>query len=455
MWIAIAVNEGKTQHAYVKIFEREEETLRGELAHGIGIHRCAGIVFLGQAAAGGAVNQPGAGENKAADGSGTGSMSKMLGAQVIHRVSLFGARATKEGGAMDHGVNGMHGGGERIGIEEVAFDKLDMVAAQMSRSCNIAHQGTHVIASLGEIPDQSASNFSGGTGNEDGFHGRSVNPVAWRELEKTALRLRFAAPQNRPMLADSHRHRIPAAAPASSAVANLAVDEYTHDLPRIALPHPEIHLVVRFGPSARRGLDVHALGVRQKVHRKLIHGGQRAVLARLHLGTHEAVLGVPAREVTGRVVALEDLWGNAATEQLLDRLARTSDTTAAAAILERAIVDRVAMADRPGVHAQLALDATHMLASANVNTVACDLGVSERHFRRMFREAFGVSPKTFAKLTRFHRALSAARQQGVTSWAGIAATAGYYDQAHLIAEFRAIAGVTPRAFLAELRGQVV
>ena len=31
----------------------------------------------------------------------------------------------------------------------------------------------------------------------------------------------------------------------------------------------------------------------------------------------------------------------------------------------------------------------------------------------------------------------------------IAATAGYYDQAHLIAEFRAIAGVTPRALLGD------
>jgi hypothetical protein len=28
--------------------------------------------------------------------------------------------------------------------------------------------------------------------------------------------------------------------------------------------------------------------------------------------------------------------------------------------------------------------------------------------------------------------------------------AGYYDQAHLIAEFRAIAGVTPRALLGEI-----
>ena len=81
--------------------------------------------------------------------------------------------------------------------------------------------------------------------------------------------------------------------------------------------------------------------------------------------------------------------------------------------------------------------------------------MSERHLRRVFRETVGVSPKTFAKLTRFHRgALRGAREEGHASWASIAAAAGYYDQAHLIAECRAIAGVTPQALLGELRGAI-
>jgi AraC-like DNA-binding protein len=69
----------------------------------------------------------------------------------------------------------------------------------------------------------------------------------------------------------------------------------------------------------------------------------------------------------------------------------------------------------------------------------------------VFRETVGVSPKAFAQLARFHRALRTAREDVHASWASIAAAAGYYDQAHLIAEFRAIAGVTPRALLGELR----
>jgi AraC-like DNA-binding protein len=86
-----------------------------------------------------------------------------------------------------------------------------------------------------------------------------------------------------------------------------------------------------------------------------------------------------------------------------------------------------------------------------VNAVASDLGVSARHLRRVFRETVGVSPKAFAKLARFNRALRAAREDARRNWANIAADAGYYDQAHLIAEFRSISGVTPQALLGELR----
>jgi AraC-like DNA-binding protein len=230
----------------------------------------------------------------------------------------------------------------------------------------------------------------------------------------------------------------------------LSWDECAHDMPGVSIPRPESHLVVRFGPSVPRGLDVYAFGVRARVHRKLLRGGQRMVSARLPLGTAKAVLGVPANAMAGRLVPLEDLWGDGEARRLLDRLAGARDNAHAAAVIESAIAERMANAGEGRASARLALDAADRLSSASVRAVAVELGVSERHLRRVFLEAVGVGPKTFAKLTRFQRALQAAREERHVSWASIAARAGYYDQAHLIAEFNAIAGVTPRALLGEL-----
>lgn len=241
-------------------------------------------------------------------------------------------------------------------------------------------------------------------------------------------------------------------AASASAVAALLADERDRATRGVAIPRPEVHLVVRFGPSVPNGLDVHAMGSRQRVLRKLLHSGQRFVTARLQLGAAEAVLGVPAAAIAGRVVALEDLWGAGTTRRLLDRFASARDTPEAAALLKSAISERFVLAGGPRARTQLVLDAAQRLTSANVTAVAADLGVSERHLRRVFDETIGVSPKAFAKLTRFRRALDAARAPNHAGWATIAADAGYYDQAHLIAEFRAIAGVTPLALLGELRG---
>jgi AraC-like DNA-binding protein len=228
-----------------------------------------------------------------------------------------------------------------------------------------------------------------------------------------------------------------------SAIAALYVDEFDKDAPLVAMPRPEIHIVVRFGPTACNGLDIHAFGIRHRAHRKWIRAGQRTITARLRLGASDAVLGIAASAIAGRIVALEELWPDAA--RLVDALAAAPESGAAARILERAIADRTAAAPP---HAALARVAAERLESNSVRDVAADLGVSERQLRRIFHDVVGASPKAFAKLARFHRALGAARTG--SSWASIAVATGYYDQAHLIDEFRTIAGATPRALLAEL-----
>jgi len=243
---------------------------------------------------------------------------------------------------------------------------------------------------------------------------------------------------------------VPSASPLPT-LAELWVDERDADTRGVLIPRPEIQLVVRFGPSTRDGLDVYAFGARERVHRKLIRGGQRTVAARLRLGAHQAVLSVPASALSGRTVPLEELWGVSETRALTDRLAEARNSQDAAGILQRTIERRAARGSaRNGSDVRLAFEAASRLARGNVSAVSLELGVSERHLRRLFYEAFGINPKGFAKLTRFRRALRAARAARSLNWAAIALNAGYYDQAHLIREFRSTSGQTPRALLEEL-----
>ncbi len=181
-----------------------------------------------------------------------------------------------------------------------------------------------------------------------------------------------------------------------SAVSALIVEEHDREVARIAIPRPEIQLIVRFGPSARNEMDVHAFGPQQTVLRKRISLG-RAVTARLCFGTARAVFGVPSFALTGQILALEELWGERATQRFSEELVAAHSTMEAADIVERTISQRYRAHPRPD-SADLVDAAAMLLAKAGVKAVAAELGVSERHLRRVFREAVGVGPKTFAKL---------------------------------------------------------
>ena len=247
-----------------------------------------------------------------------------------------------------------------------------------------------------------------------------------------------------------HREQATPNTSVPSIVDALFADECLMDEMRVAIPRPELHLVVRFGPSASRGLDIHVLRARQRVIRKIIRKGQWTVLARLQLGTARAVLGAPPSAFNGHVVPLEEVWSAAEAQSLYDDLATVTKATDAAMILERAIAARVSPDDLQPGRSLLVCEAARELIDANVSKVASDLGISERHLRRVFLETVGTSPKAFARLMQFSRATDMARENSRASWASIAVEAGYYDQPHLIEDFHAFAGATPEAFRREL-----
>ncbi|HTU82987.1 MAG TPA: helix-turn-helix domain-containing protein [Candidatus Acidoferrales bacterium] len=82
---------------------------------------------------------------------------------------------------------------------------------------------------------------------------------------------------------------------------------------------------------------------------------------------------------------------------------------------------------------------------ASVDGIAREVGFPRARLARRFDEALGVTPKRFARIVRFHRALDLLRRgEGI---AGAAASLAYHDQAHMYRDFAEFAGMTPGEFL--------
>jgi AraC-like DNA-binding protein len=169
------------------------------------------------------------------------------------------------------------------------------------------------------------------------------------------------------------------------------------------------------------------------------------------IGAH-MLLGEHMAGLSRRVVELEDLLG-ADAERLAERLDEAPAFERCAELLDAFLLRRIAAA-RP-VSPAVAWAWGRLAASGGrveVGALADGIGWSPKHLRSRFLEQVGVSPKLAARLIRFDRLVRAADAEREPVWADLAQEQGYYDQAHLIREVKALSGTTPTRLHAERRG---
>lgn len=168
---------------------------------------------------------------------------------------------------------------------------------------------------------------------------------------------------------------------------------------------------------------------------------------RFRPGKARAFLRPPADEFTDRAVVLADAWGREGAE-LEGRLGSMPSLRARRGALENVLLRRVAQAPP----ADAALDAIietvqRDRGAVSVRQLSDAAGWSRQHLARKFNEAVGIGPKLFCRVVRFRRLVENARARRL-GWAEAAAEFGYFDQPHLIADFKELAGITPTQFFA-------
>jgi AraC-like DNA-binding protein len=210
------------------------------------------------------------------------------------------------------------------------------------------------------------------------------------------------------------------------------------------LPDGRTTLIFRVMGGGRKG-NVSVAGPRTRAQFKNATGVARAVIVQFKPGWSASLFGVAASTLTDRIVPLEDIWG-AAGADLCDQLLAATSLTDVRDRVARTLSMRSHFGFEPA-SARLARHAVRLLEGdeVRVESVARRLGVTARHLRRAFAENVGIGPKEFARTVRLQRAVQSASTS--MDWGRIAADAGYYDQAHLIADFRELVGLTPGAFL--------
>lgn len=167
------------------------------------------------------------------------------------------------------------------------------------------------------------------------------------------------------------------------------------------------------------------------------------------------LLGVPAGEIASLDAHAGDVLGRFAID-LHDQVRAAPDWSARFAVLDDvlgAALDEERAARTQVRHAWALL--LRSGGTAAVADVAREVGWSERQLSAQFTTEIGLTPKLAARVIRFHRARSVLLRNvraGRPNIAGVAATCGYFDQAHLVRDWQQFTGLAPTAWIeAEFR----
>jgi AraC-like DNA-binding protein len=187
-------------------------------------------------------------------------------------------------------------------------------------------------------------------------------------------------------------------------------------------------------------------------------GAQSGIQVALRPLGARALLGLPAGELAETDVPAEAVLGAACTE-LRARAVAAPGWPERFAVLDEILLrlmTRGPMTRGPQAAPEVRWAWHKLLTSGGtlrITELAGETGWSTRHLTSRFRTEIGLTPKAAARVIRFDRArhllIRQAADGGGYRLADLAATCGYFDQAHLAREFRALAGCPPSQWLAE------
>ncbi len=169
------------------------------------------------------------------------------------------------------------------------------------------------------------------------------------------------------------------------------------------------------------------------------------IIVTLHPGYLHRLTRIPMYEVLNQPV---DGIDGLSTEikRVNERLSYAKTQEQMIELIEALLLEKIKTAKEA-----LPIDHTFKLVIADPNRYSIDQlanlsCVSVRQYERQFLERIGTSPTTFIRQSRFQKAMRLHRNRSELRWSAIAYECGYFDQMHLIRDFKAFTSATPTSF---------
>ena len=168
----------------------------------------------------------------------------------------------------------------------------------------------------------------------------------------------------------------------------------------------------------------------------------RAIRVDFVPGGMHRMLGIPMTQLFDGGFDALDFFG-ASMQRIAEQLKGIQSLEEGKDIVENFLLTQVAKLKEmlPIDHAiTVLLNSNGTLSMVQMASLAC---LSLKQFERKCQERLGMNPKMYSRILRFSKAYRMHEASPQLPWIKIAYEAGYFDQMHMIRDFKVFAGVNP------------
>jgi AraC-like DNA-binding protein len=209
------------------------------------------------------------------------------------------------------------------------------------------------------------------------------------------------------------------------------------------MPNPNLHLIFERGRCLLSGAHTRKFS-------RVLRGRSEVFGVKFQPGAFRPFIKAPVSKLTDHVVPAQRFLGSAVEQLNLQVIACRSDRQRIAAC-NAFFRDRLPERDQTaGLAKTLVERILGDTSICSVNDLAAVTHMTTRSLQRIFKNYVGTSPKRMIRAYRLHELVERLQSCERLNWAQLAVDLGYFDQAHLINDFRSAVGCSPNSYRNEI-----
>lgn len=190
----------------------------------------------------------------------------------------------------------------------------------------------------------------------------------------------------------------------------------------------------------------------------LIIGAQKKHYT-VHQNTNSYIIGIkfkqggafhffntPMKEFSHQIINLHDVL-NGESEKLRYKLLEAKNQEDIQRILDHYMIIKTGFTNKSSMLVDSVINKVKVSDLPNkIKDLSNTAKISHKHLITLFNQIVGLSPKLVHRLNKFTTVVDVIQERNQVNWPQVAYECQYYDQAHLINEFKSFSGISPKKY---------